>query len=349
METYDVVAVSFTPGSTTPTRAELGAIRAEGLGWGTELNRDGFIEVAAKVETIPENIRSRLRDLYASPLELRLYRGSNVVQAGPVIGWNIAGADPTISIHARGFLYYLRYMLLTTTLTYSAVDQYTIGKGLVDHWQAKSYGNFGIDTTGIGTSGTTRDRTYDFLGNHIVYDRLIELAQVDGGFDLEIDPETLDLAFSASIGTDRSSTVILDRRNISDPGLVASVAAGDAATYYQTVSTSAALGSQATNAAGDEADFGLRAAAQTADGVVVQATLDSKNDALEAALSSMFLRPAARAVPLQDMDVESFDVGDVIGFDFDPGIGRISMNRRVARKTVSVSRDGVEDMTVEFV
>ena len=351
-ENYDVVAVSVTPqASGPPVRAEIAPILAEGLGYGVELNREGFIEVSCKPDTLDEVVKERLRDLMAKPMEIRVYRGTELVQAGPVIGFNLAGEDTTLSIHAAGMLYYLRFMFVTTTLTYSGVDQYLIGKGLIDHWQNLSYGDFGIDVSAVtGSSGVTRSRTYLDTEENTIYARLLELAEVTNGFDLDFDISTNALAFVASKGSDRSETFVLDNRNITDPGIVVSATAGDIATDAR------GIGDPQDDPLieSDQGDAALRITAGrrgvfgTFDGVSVQGTLDDKTTALLGARKTPNLRPASQAIPLEDMDVTDIDVGDLIGYAFDSGIGIVTGTYRVQKKAVSVGSDGTEIMTIEF-
>lgn len=350
-ENYDVVAVSVTPqAAAAPSREEIAPIKAEGLAWGVELNREGFIEVSCKPENLDESIKERLRDLMAKPMDLNIYRGSTLVQSGPVIGFNLTGEETTLSLHAAGHLYNLRYMYVTTDLVYSGTDQYLIGKGLVDHWQNLAYGDFGIDVSAVtGSSLVNRDRTYLAAEENSIYHRLIELAETQNGFDLDFDPSTMVLDFVASKGVDRTSTVVLDRRNITDPGIVVTVTAGNVATDAQGIAPSS--DPLLTSTDGDSATritAGRRGVFGSFDGVTVQGTLDDKTSALLAARLTPHLRPASRAIPLEDMDVDSFDVGDTIGYAFDSGIGIVTGTYRVEKKSVSVGSDGTETMTVEF-
>jgi hypothetical protein len=242
-------------------------------------------------------------------------------------------------------------MWLTTDLAYSAVDQFTIAKGLVDHWQALSYGNYGIDTSGVGTSGVTRYRTYVFAEQHNVLRRLLELGAVDDGFDAHVDPDTRALVLSyPQRGTPLTSSVVLDARNISDDSILVSIAPGDLASEAFGLGT----GSASTRMTSTQSDTGRRAAfgragvAANFDGVSVQGTLDDHTAALLTARTEQLVVPTAGLIPVVDVDVDSFDPGDTVRYEFDAGLGLVTLDRRVLRKVVTVDDNGAETIAVAF-
>ena len=91
--------------------------------------------------------------------------------------WALTGAS---------ILSILRRNPVRADLTYTAQDQFTIARGLINHYQGQPGGNIGI-VTGSGTSGVTRDRTYYGYERKNLWDALAELAQVDNGFDFGVD------------------------------------------------------------------------------------------------------------------------------------------------------------------
>ena len=70
-----------------------------------------------------------------------------------MVGGNIT--SDSVSMTARGLLFYLYYMLVETDKTWNATDIYTIAEDMINDWQDQDYGNFGVNTVGIGTAGTT--------------------------------------------------------------------------------------------------------------------------------------------------------------------------------------------------
>lgn len=351
MAVYELVAVSRTPQSaTSPTLTELGPIVAPTITWLDELAGPGRLSFSCTPERLESSIQSRFLDLAANPLEIRLYRDGTVVFAGPVFGYQIQGGS--LSVTAPGLLAYAGYMWVTSDLTYTATDQFTIAKGLVDHWQALTYGNFGIDTSAVGTSGVTRDRAYLAVEQHNILQRLLELSKVDSGFDVHVNPSTRALVLSyPTRGSDLSAGTVLDARNIVDAGISASVAPGDLASEAFGQGT----GAEQTALSASKSDTTIRAAygrtgvAGNFDGVSVQATLDGHTQALLDARTSMLFQPGPGLIPVADVDVGSFSPGDTIRYEYDAGLGLQSTSRRVASVEVSVDGDGTEAIAVGFV
>lgn len=345
---YELVAVARTPQAATgPTLTVLGPIVAPSITWTDELVGPGSIAFSCEARLLQSDIRARLRDLDANPTEVRLYRDGVVVAAGFLAGYQLQGG--TLSATAPGLLGYLAYMWLTSDLSYAGVDQHTIGKGLVDHWQALSYGNFGIDTSGITASGVTRVRDFKALEGEQVLRRLLELRAVDDGFDVHVNPATRALVFSyPQRGTDLSASVIFDQRNIVDDGLSVSVAPGDLASEALTVGTGPAAAPIASSPANTalRAAFGRTGVWATFDGVSVQATLDDHAQALLDARDAQLVVPSPGLVPIADVDVDGFNVGDTVKYSFDAGLGLVEATRRVTTRRVTIDEAGKETMAV---
>lgn len=117
-------------------------------------------------------------------------------ERNPGAPWQLAGSS-VLSI--------LRRNPIRADLTYAAQDQFTIARGLVNHYQGQSGGNVGI-TTDVSTCGVLRDRTYYGYERKNLWDALEELAQVDNGFDFGVD-----VAWSAGVPT-KSLTLSYPRR-----------------------------------------------------------------------------------------------------------------------------------------
>ena len=346
--TYELVAVARVPQqSAAPTLSEVGPIVAPTITWTKELNRPGSIGFSCTADRLADDIKARLLDLKANPTEVWLYRNGNLVMAGPIGGYQVQGSDATVSITAPGLLSYLSYMAIHADLSYSGVDQHAIAKGLVDQWQSLDYGNFGIDTSGIVASGVTRDRAYIAAEQHIVDARLRELGQAADGFDFVVDPETRALLLYHPLqGSDLSAGVVLDGRNITDPGVTTSVAPGDVASeaYGAGDEGLTSLQSDATV----RQQFGRTAVMESFDGVTVQGTLDQHTAALLDVRDQALFVPGPGLFPVADADVDDFDIGDTVTYEYDSGLGIRSGAFRVASREVSIDQDGAETMAVTF-
>jgi hypothetical protein len=126
--------------------------------------------------------------------EAVVVRNRQIVWRGPVWTANETDSktDRKVEFGAEGLFSYTRKMHVTSTLDYTggaAADLAVIGRALINHHQNKAGGNFGIDTSG---SETTRqgERLYNSWERKNIYEALIQLAEVDDGFDFEVDPET---------------------------------------------------------------------------------------------------------------------------------------------------------------
>lgn len=355
---YEVVVWSRTPAQATgPTFTELDRIIVSGgdggdggLSWSHGLFDDGSLTVTTDPTKIADSIGPKLLNLATNPMEMGLYRNGTLVQRGPIIAWQLQGKS--LVLIARGLLYYIRYMKVTSTLTYSAVAQGTIVKGLIDHHQNKDYGNFGLDTTSISATAVTRTREYEAEDLVDIYDEILEMGQATDGFDIKVDPSTRDITIhNPSVGTDKSDSVILDERTIVVPSVSATIAAGQFATAALTAGinkdgthlTSAQTDTTARNA------WGLAYVAHSVVGVGNQTELDNIASQTVAIVKSQLIGPNKNFDSVTGMDYDAFAPGDTISYEYDTGFGRIKYDARVKQQWVSVTDAGAEQLTVEFV
>lgn len=96
------------------------------------------------------------------------------------------GATGHLELGGKEFLSYFDARRITADAVFTAADQLTIARSLVNTAQAVSGGNIGVQV-GAETSGVTRDRTYYAYELKSVGEALRQLAAVDNGFDLAID------------------------------------------------------------------------------------------------------------------------------------------------------------------
>jgi hypothetical protein len=243
-------------------------------------------------------------------------------------------------------------MFITTDLSYSSIDTYTIVKGLVDHWQNKTYGDYGIDTSGIGTSGNTRTIKYWAKEAPMVHAKIAQLADNVDGFEYRVEPGTRDLILESQRGTDLSASVILDHRSITSPNAHFSVAQGHYANHAIAIGadvegTTPVIGED-TNAT-EFAIWGRAGVAIGVDGVTQQATIDNYSQMLLEATDRLHFVPGVGTVyPVLGADVTDFDAGDKITWNYDYGLGNFSVARDVYRKWVKFKKTGEEEMSVEF-
>src|SRR5690606_24819579 len=245
----------------------------------------------------------------------------------------------------RGPEYLLRFAYASTDLDYRNVDQHTIAADLIDQWQALDWGHMGIDTSGVVPSGQTRTRFYPRGDN--VFQRLVELGEVRGGFDWWIDSARA-LQLAGQKGDDRTGQVTLDRRNVTSPNLHVSLAAGSIA------SVALALNTDDENPlAAEEENPDLLASAgrlgwvESFDGVTEQGTLDDYAERLLGDRDGPLVGAQPEAIPVAGADAMSFEAGDRVEMAFDPGVGLVVVRRRVLAKRGTVSEDGNETDGVE--
>ncbi len=355
MTEFDPVLVARLPQSAaSPTLTVVDRLVVDRLSYTEELNRPGTATLSCPIRSISSAVKQRLADLVANPCEVWIYTDTVLHWAGEVQALSVDGQS--VQLNCVGLLGYTYRMGVTSDLTYSGVDQFTIAKGLVDHWQALSYGNYGIDTSTVGTSGVTRDRVYLRDELHNIGQRLAELGAVDSGFDTRVDPITrkLVLAYPVS-GTDLSASVFFDERNIDSASIAVSVAPDDVVSDISATGTSTTTGAvnttlySAQNTAAVRSAFGRSWASKNFDGVSVQATLDGHANAYLAARSTQLLQPGVTVIPRIGADIRGFRAGDTVTYSYDAGLGVQTAALRLSKLTVDVDSSGKKRFQAEFI
>ncbi len=363
---YQVMLVERNPvESAGPLLNELDEIIIhEKLTWGDSLDGLGFISFALQPDEQSTVIKQRLRDISFQGLEVWLYRDSVMVAAGPLIGLQPQGA--THNAIVRSLAYYLRYMFVTTDLSYAAVDQYTIAKGLVDHWQALTYGDFGIDTSGIGTAGVVRTIDYKADEGPNVFRKIENLADADNGFEFYVEPLSRDLILTDRRGADKTGAggIIVDERNITSPNAFYSVAAGDFATHAIAIGgdvegTTPVIG--VTSGGTSMFEWGRAGFVIAVDGVETQSVIDEYALNLFNAMRVVKFSPspsggggaeagsAGSLTPSEGFSAVDVGVGDTVVWSYDYGYGIIELNRDIWSKTVNIDDSGNETIGLRFV
>lgn len=352
---YKISVASRVPNAATPhTITEIGELAAiGGISYTDVLNAEGEASLSVEPEKVPLSIATRLADLQSTPCELIVIRDATKVWTGPILSCQLQGT--TLTINARSLMYYFRYMVLEADLIFgSPTDQFTIGKGLVNAYQNLSYGDYGIDTSGIGTAGVTRIRRYVYTEGHNVFDRLQQLAEIDNGFDFWIDADDRDLNFAASRGTDKTGQVYADQSNILNPNVFWSVSQDNVASEGLAVGTvddpdaAPIVGNKSNTTL--RSQFGRVTVFISADGVTTQATIDDHAQRVIDARDSQILIPGPSVFPVADALPTDFDPGDKISYSINVGrLGQIYLEQRVRSKRIIVDEEGAENMELELI
>lgn len=346
---YDITAVARSQAqSTAPTFSELAPLFAS-LSFTESVLEADSAEVTVSLETLDDAVKQRLRDLVAEPMEIWIYRDGVHIFSGTVTGGNISG--PTVSLAVKAIPYYMSYMLVTTDKTYTNVDQFTIAKELVDDWQALDYGNFGLVTSGIGTSSILR--TSDIPGalepiavSEVVY----PMGAADNGFDVSYVPSTRALVFTnPEKGSDLSASVFLER-GIQSPNVRFSVSPGIVASDVYLTGTSAEKDpiTATASTASVRSTFGRTGVAGGIDKVSSPSLLSDFADAWAAERATALFQPGGGLIPVAGAEYSDFAAGDTVSYGYDAGLGFQSGSYRILRRKVTVADNGTETMEVEF-
>lgn len=362
MAFYEVVAYSRTPSgtlNTPPTITELGRIvtlggkssgASGGLGWSRELCSEGFLTVTTEPTSMNSNVGDRLINLDTQPIELGLFRDGVHVYQGPVIAWQLEGTS--VVIQSRSLLYYLRYMVLDVDKDYNQ-DQALIVKALIDHFQSTIfYGHFGLVTSGITSHGVTLERHYKRTELINMAKEIHALGESDNGFDVSYTPSTRAINLhNPQRGTDKSTTVFLDGRGITNPNIAVTIAADQFGTVSNVAGhtpDNASIWSQSIDAT-RQSQWGSAFITSVAMGVATQSELDSIAAQYLALSKDSLLIPSREFFEVTGAGLDDFEPGDKVTFDYDTGFGRLTVARDVKNQNVSVSPEGNEKLNIEFV
>jgi hypothetical protein len=351
---YDVTLVSATPQpAAAPVLVEIDRIPWVGLSWSRRLGEPGSCNVAAPVDQLTDGVRAELRDLVTGCAELWVTRTDTSsspvrvdrVHAGPVVGWSIEGR--TITITSQGLGYWMEYWPQTSDVSFTGVDQAVIVQQLIDARQALTYGHRGLTTSGLSATGVLRDLTLRAGEGRSLPVVFREIGARENGFDLTVDPQSRAVQlWSPRKGVDRSAALVLDARSIGTPRVAASCAAGVVATDVLATSGSS-NGTQLTASAtaGTLSAFGRAGFVQSFQDVSVQATLNDHATRLAGDLGAQHLVVSPTLLPVSGFGVGDFDIGDVMLYDYDAGLGRQTQLVRVQQLEVNLG-SGAEVLTI---
>lgn len=348
MAAYNIVAVRRTPNQLTgPSYTEQGLLAASSItltDHRTLKPAEGKFTV--NLDAVDSDTKTSLRDLVAQPLEVWAYRDSVRVFAGPVVGGQIKGNNVTLD--CRGRLVYLGYMRVTTDKTWAATDLFTIGKTLVDDWQALDYGNFGVLTASIGTLGTTRNYEVPGASEFPRVDTVLkDVAR--GNFDVWLDPSTGNLEFAAARGTDLSTSVVIER-GIAEteagfalgPGVVASE------NYATGTSPGASLSPVTLSHTTVRTSFGRAGWHEHYDPVVDANHLTDLGTEDRLERSTVYFSPGGELFEVQEATYSDLEPGNTVEYSYDAGLGKTTFDVKVEKRQLKVGKDGTDHISVQI-
>lgn len=287
---------------------KIAELPAEIMTYGERLNRAGPISFRLAYEH-PLCTRDNVSDRH----EAVITRNGQVVWCGPILTVDEPppkkGSPHLVAFGGEGLWHYSHRWFVTSTLNFNDVDQFTIARTLINHHQNKAGGDFGIETSGSETSGVLRDRTYLGYEQKNIGSSVEELAEVENGFDFEIDPGTRRFVPHYPEKGSRKPDLIWDERTIR-------------AIHRRIDGTKQA--SQVRGIGAGEADSMLRFALQDAAAVdtylLTQATYTNKSVSVAATLQDHVRRELALfknspetialTVSTSEPEVFSYQVGD---------------------------------------
>lgn len=182
---------------------------AEIISYGYRLNRSGAISFSLALD----HEKTRRANLEEGVHEVVVRRNRAVVWRGPILTTDEDDEARLLLVGGEGLGAHAKKWHVTSTISHSNVDQFTIARSLINHHQGKAGGDFGIDTSAVTTSGVLRTRTYPGYEQKNIYDALVELSEVEDGFDFNIDPGTraFDLYYPKR---GQRTELVFDERNI---------------------------------------------------------------------------------------------------------------------------------------
>lgn len=313
-----------------------------------ELAGPGNAQLTTSLDAITTTTKARLLDTWRAGCELWIWRDSDHVYSGEVIGGQIQAR--TLTLATKGVTGYLARMILDTDYVVTDIDQATIVAALIDTFQAKTWGHYGLDTSQLVPSGVTRDLTLLAASATSIDKPIAEMGARDNGYDLWCRPSDRRLfCLSPQRGSDLSNTVIIDARQVVTSSFSWSVTAGQVGS--DAVCTSAAAGGPTlVSRAGDDtlrSLAGRSMVSQTFFDVTRQDTLDAHARQVLADSGVQVITISPTLLPV-DLPYGGVGPGDRVAFDYDFGLGQQSYIRRIRSVTASVDTSG-ERLAVEFV
>lgn len=177
------------------------------LKYNTVLNRPGAAQFSISVYD-PKALL-----ITTGATELYIYRDGILVWGGIIDTdtGELSRSSDVVTFTAKGFFEYMKKWRTDEDISFALQDVGNIIKSLVDTFQARQNGNYGI-FIGAHTTGIQHERNH--LEFKSVYDEIVQLSEVINGFDFEVLPTKEFKFYIPSKGSDKSSSVIFEyKRN----------------------------------------------------------------------------------------------------------------------------------------
>jgi len=267
-------------------------------------------------------------------------------------GYDITGNS--VSLGCAGWHSYFARRLLRINQTYSAVDQLTIARSLIDYAQGEGGGSLGILTTEATTSGVTRDRSYFHYERPTIAGLIDNLSAVDDGFDFRYDTYynagTIETAFRTTFPTRGRETNFVFEAGVN----------ADAASYSCDASRMATMVDALGAGEGENilisvsTDPGLLSAyplledALSFSNVTNVSTLKEHGDYRLARGSAPVCIPSLSVDPNGIPGVGSWLVGDLVTVRLKYGVLNVDERFRITQETGALDASGAETVSLSF-
>jgi hypothetical protein len=321
--------------------------QAKNLVFSYILNASGSVSFYLPLHD-PKALKSTL---IAGQREVQVYRDNKRVWGGYL--WTLSSAagsegEPLVRVGGEGYFSKLNKRYIDTTQTFTAQDQFNIAWGLINTAQAKTNGNFGITRGTEANSGVLRDRTYNDYERKNLGEAIIDMTNLDNGFDIDLDANKVFHMYYPQKGS--TIPVVTFDLNKNIRGLSWDVDATDIANEV----TSLGSGQGASQLLGIDTDttsqgqYQLMETTTSYIDVSIQATLDDHAQADVDLMKDAHDNPQMSVLLTSDVAFDSFTVGDTVRVVVETGFISINKSYRIATKTVAVADTGLEAIGVFF-
>lgn len=250
-----------------------------------------------------------------------------------------------VTVYAKGYLSLFKNRILLADRTFTATDAGTIAWTLIDESQSLTDGDFGI-TQGTIEASINRDRTYDKYKN--IYEAIVQLSEVENGFDFEITNAKEFNVYYPYRGDDLSTNQILEwgkniqsisfEHDFTDPAnevTVLGAGQGDAMETSTRVDTAL------------RSDYKLRQMTYSYKDVSGQQFLDDKGDQVLAKHKQVIREYSVTQIPESDPLYTTLQMGDFVRVRVNRGFLQIDDVVRIIKISVKYDK-GLETISYNF-
>lgn len=345
----------FTPQrSGPPTLTELQTGVWKSLTVHRELATAHTHQLKMKTRDLNPSVAAAIAGEWNAAFELWIWRNDKIMAQGPLIGWEIDDQDVTLS--ALGLASYTSGMIQEVLYWtfFLPEDQFTTIANLIGNYQLYvPYGNFGLDTSTLGTSGVTAYPVIPEKDHPDLFKWITDYGlSRDDGFDWWVEEGTRRVkAASPFKGVDLSDEVVIDHRAIKQPKVASGRAFGSFATRWMSVNTNDGDSTAVSIVrVSDDSLAAIHGAIGMADDVrnMTDADLLSHSNQMLTVDGEPVLELSPETISVEGFEPGDFDYGDWITYSFDAGMGMVDIVRRVKQVEYSVD-DAEEAISVVFV